>query len=553
LKLVIIGGGAGGPTAAARARRLDEFSEIVMFERGENVSFAHCGLPYYIGGVIGERKNLLVSNPHQLRKRYNIDVRLKSEVKAILPATKEIEVVDLTINKTYSEKYDHLILSTGAEPFRPETSGEASGRVFVLRNLADADSIFRFISERKPRRAVCIGGGFIGLEMVENLRLLNIEVTVVEMASQLLPPLDPEMAEILEDVLIEKQVKLLLSTSVSKLEQNGDEVIVKLKQGDDIPCDMVLLSTGVKPRIELALKARIEVGNLGGIKVNQFMQTSDPSIYAVGDSVETMNIVTGKPVIIPLAGPANRQARIAADNIYGRKAEYRGTLGTAGVSLFGVTAGMTGVSEKTLKSQSIPYKKCYLHPFSHATYYPDAEQMALKLLFAPGDGRILGVQIVGGAGVDKRIDVIATAIMANMNVHDLTDLELAYAPQIGSAKDAINMAGYVASNILLDDSPTAYWDELEGAPGGKPTVLDVRTRYEYSAGNVPGSVNIPVDDLRERLAELPKDMPVVTYCSVGQRSNIATRMLKQRGFNIKNLSGGFISYEQSHKNKKPKP
>lgn len=551
MKLVIIGGGAGGPTAAARARRLDEYSEIVMLERGENVSFAHCGLPYYIGGVINERKNLLVSSPHQLRKRYNIDVRTRSEVKSISTGAKEVEVVDLTNSRNYSEKYDRLILSTGAEPFKPEHSGNDSGRVFVLRNLADADAIFRFINQSKPRRAVCIGGGFIGLEMVENLRLLDIEVTVVEMANQLLPPLDSEMAEILQSVLRRKQVKLLLSTSVNSLVENNDEVTVKRKDGNDIQCDMVLLSAGVKPRVELARNAGIEIGELGGIKVNRFMQTSDPSVYAVGDSVETLNIVTGKPAIIPLAGPANRQARIAADNIYGRTAVYRGTLGTAAVSLFGVTAAMTGASEKMLKHHAIPYKKCYLHPFNHATYYPDSVQMAFKLLFSPEDGKILGAQIVGGDGVDKRIDVIATAIMAKMNVDDLTDLELAYAPQIGSAKDAINMAGYVASNILRNDAPTAYWDELEGEQDTKTTVLDVRTKSEYSAGSVPGSVNIPLDELRDRLAELPKDVPVDPYCAVGQRSYIATRMLLQRGFKVKNISGGFRSYQSSH-SKKPK-
>jgi NADPH-dependent 2,4-dienoyl-CoA reductase/sulfur reductase-like enzyme/rhodanese-related sulfurtransferase len=546
MKLVIIGGGAGGPTAAARARRLDEKAEIIMLERGENVSFAHCGLPYYIGGIISKRNNLLVSSAPQLRKRYLIDVRINSEVKSINPAAKEIEVTDLSTGKSYIEKYDRLILSPGAEPVRPGNPEGLSDRVFVLRNLADADEIFKFVGQKRPRRAVCVGGGFIGLEMVENLKQLEIEVTVVEMADQVLPPLDPEMAEIMQKTLRRQQVNLVLSATVEKMERNNDEVVVYLKGGQKIICDMVLLSAGVKPRIELAKKAGIEIGELGGIKVNEHMQTSAPDIYAVGDSVETRHMVTGKPVLIPLAGPANRQARVAVDHIYGREASYVGTLGTAILEAFDTTAAMTGAGEKMLKRHEIPYEKCYLHPFGHATYYPDADQMAIKLLFDRKDGRILGAQIVGGEGVDKRIDVIATAITAKMTVDDLTDLQMAYVPQFGSAKDAINMAGYVASNILHGDSPTSYWDELE-SQDENICILDVRTKPEFGAGAAPSARNIPLDELRDRLNELPKDAIIEAYCAVGIRSYIATRILMARGYKVRNKSGGYRTYEQSRR------
>jgi NADPH-dependent 2,4-dienoyl-CoA reductase/sulfur reductase-like enzyme/rhodanese-related sulfurtransferase len=546
MKLVIIGGGAGGPTAAARARRLDEFADIVMLERGEDVSFAHCGLPYYIGGVISDRGNLLVSSPQQLRQRYNIDVRTSSEVKRIIPESKQVEVVDLPNGNHYYEPYDRLILSPGAEPIRPGLSPVSSDRVFVLRNLADADDIFKFIHKKRPRRIVCIGGGFIGLEMVENLKLIGMEVTIVEMADQVLPPLDREMAEIVKQTLLRNDVRLILSDAVASITEHKKEMIVKLSSGDSISGDMVLLAAGVKPRIELAREAGIEIGKLGGIKVNKYLQTSAPDIYAVGDCVETEHLVTGRPVLIPLAGPANRQARVAVDNIYGRNIVYRGTLGTAIVSVFETTAAITGASEKTLIKSGIAYAKCYLHPFDHATYYPDAAQMALKLLFSPDDGRVLGAQIVGGEGIDKRIDVLATAIMARMTVDELAELQLAYVPQFGSAKDAVNMAGYVASNIWHGDAPTTYWDTTAD-PAEKTLLLDVRNKTECRSGTVPNSKNIPLDELRSRLGELPEDTTIEPYCVVGIRSYVATRILQQRGYRVKNISGGFRSY-QSTKN-----
>jgi NADPH-dependent 2,4-dienoyl-CoA reductase/sulfur reductase-like enzyme/rhodanese-related sulfurtransferase len=416
--------------------------------------------------------------------------------------------------------------------------------IFTLRNLTDADTIMKFITEKKPKKAVVVGGGYIGLEMAENLRHRGIGVTVVEMLEQVLLFLDPEMAEIVKGKLQSNGIELALSDPVASFSRRDGQIIVRVKSRAEIPCDMVMLSIGVKPNVGLARSAGLEIGERGGIRVNEYMQTSAPHIYAVGDAVETMHIVPGELVVLPLAGPANRQARIAVDNIYGRGVAYRGILGTGIIKLFDVTAASTGANEKLLKQWNIPYEKCYLHPFSHANYYLGASQMALKVLFSSYNGRLLGVQIVGDDGVDKRIDVFATAIMAGMNVDDLTQLELGYVPQYGSAKDAVNMAGYVASNILHGDAPVVHWDELDERGYKEALLLDVRKEDEFKEGAVPEAKNIPLDKLRNRLNELSEDNAIYPYCAAGQRSYMATRILKQRGFNVKNVSGGFRSYKK---------
>jgi len=544
MKLVVVGGGAGGPTAAARARRLDEHAEVVMFERGEHVSYAHCGLPYYTGGIIADRDQMLVSNPEQLKQRYRIEVRTQSEVRAILSEAREIEVVNLLTGENYREPYDKLILALGADPVRPPIPGIDLEGIFTLRNLTDADAILRFIAEKKPRKAVVVGGGFIGIEMAENFKHRGMGVTVVEMLEQILLFLDREMAEIVQNRLEDNGIELALSDAVDSFTQRDGQIIVRLNSGRDIPCDMVMLSIGVRPNIELAKSAGLEIGERGGIKVNRYMQTSDPHIYAVGDAVESWHLVTGESVLVPLAGPANRQARMVADNIYGYNTAYRGILGTSLLKVFDMTVAATGANEKTLKRLGIPCEKCYLHPNSHASYYPGASQMALKVLFSPDSGRVLGVQIVGGDGVDKRVDVFATAIMAGMTVDDLVHLELGYVPQYGTAKDAVNMAGYVASNIIHGKAPVAHWDELAGEEKGKALLLDVRSEEEYMEDAVPGATSLPLDELRDRLGELPEDRAIHAYCAVGQRSYIATRICTQHGFNAKNVSGGIRTYKK---------
>ena len=543
MKLLIIGGGAGGPAAASRARRLDEESEIIMFEKGEHVSYGHCGLPYYIGGVIEDRTNLLVSNPTKFRQLYNVDVRIKSLVKKINTDAKTIEVVNLNTGESYNEPYDKLILSTGAEPIKPNMPGINIDGIFTLRNLTDADKINQFIKDRKPNKAVVIGGGFIGLEIAENFVNLNMDVTIVEMLDQVMPIIDREMADIVHRTLTLHGINLVLSDPVSEFRKEDGQVIVKLKSGKEINCDIVMLSIGVKPDIELARSAGLEIGDINGIKVNEYMQTSDPNIYAIGDAVQTKHLVTGKSVLVPLAGPAARQARIAVNNIYGRNEKYKGTLGTSLVKVFETTIGSVGANEKTLKQLGIPYLKSYVEPFSHVTYYPGSAQMSIKLLFSPNDGRILGSQIIGSEGVDKRIDTLAVAISDGKTVEDLYHLELGYVPQFGSAKEAINIAGYVATNILKGDMPVAYWEDFEKLNDGNAIFLDVRPKDVIGMGMIPGAKNIPLDELRNRLNELPNDKPIYVYCNVGVESYIATRMLRLHGFDARNMSGGYGIYK----------
>ncbi|SNX54017.1 CoA-disulfide reductase [Thermoanaerobacterium sp. RBIITD] len=549
MKVLIVGGVAGGASAAARLRRLDENAEIILFEKGEYISFANCGLPYYIGEVIKDREKLIVETPEAMSKRFKIDVRINSEVTKILPNEKAVIVYDKLHDKTYKESYDKLILSPGAEPIKPPMPGIDGENVFTLRNIPDTYMIKDYVDNNKPQRAVVVGGGFIGLEVAENLHKRGLDVTVVELADHVIAPLDYEMAAIVHQHLRDKGVNLILKDGVKELIHKEKYTQVLLNSGKIIDTDMVVLGIGVKPDIKLALDAGLTIGNTHGIKVNQYMQTSDPNIYAVGDAVEVKDYINGNDALIPLAGPANKQGRIAADNIAGRKSTYNGTQGTSVVKIFDLTVATTGNNERLLKKFGINYEKTIIHPNSHASYYPDALPMSIKLLFSKDDGKILGAQIVGFDGVDKRIDVIATAIRSGMTVYDLEKLELSYAPPYSSAKDPVNMAGFVASNILKGDVNVFHWDDVSKIDKAKTFLLDVRTNMEYSLGNIDGSVNIPVDELRDRLDEIPKDKEILVYCQVGLRGYLACRILSQHGFKfVKNLSGGYKTYKAATTN-----
>lgn len=542
MKLVIVGGVAGGASAATRARRLAEDAEIILFERGPDVSFANCGLPYYLGGEITSREKLLVVNPELLRSRFELDVRVRTSVEVIDRPRKKMRVRDLTSGQQYEETYDKLILAPGAAPLRPSLPGIDLPGILTLRNLQDMDRIKQRLDEG-VRQAVVVGAGFIGLELAENFVRLGINTTVVELQDQVLPPFDLEMTTPIATELVDKGVVLMLGQSAEAFEQAPQGLLVRLKSGECLPTQLVILSVGVRPENTLAVAAGLEVGPRGGIKVNEHMQTSDPDIYAVGDAVEIKDFVTGQPAQVPLAGPANRQGRIAADHIFGRPSQYRGTQGTAIVRVFDRTAAMTGAAEKTLRRIQRAYRKVYVHPAHHAGYYPGAEAMTLKLLFDPQDGKLLGAQAVGGAGVDKRIDVLAVAIQAGLTVFDLEEMELAYSPQFGSAKDPINMAGFVASGLLRGDHPQTDIEAfINTPPSQRAFLLDVRTAKEFSVGSIPGATNIPVDELRARLKELPRDREIAAYCQVGQRGYVATRILKQAGFSASNLGGGYKTY-----------
>ncbi len=546
MKLLIIGGVAGGASAAARARRLSEDAHIVLIERGPDVSFANCGLPYYVGGQIVDRDKLLIVTPQRMQTRYNLDVRVRSSVEAIDRTSKKVRIRQLDTGRVYEESYDKLILAPGAAPLRPPIPGIDLPGIFTLRNMQDMDRIVQRLAEG-VRQAVVVGAGFIGLELVENLVRRGIATTVVELQDQVLPPFDKEMTTPIAEHLTAQGVTLLLGQSAEAFQQTPEGLAVQLKSGQKLPAQLVVLGIGVRPENPLAVDAGLEVGPRGGIRVNDRLQTSDPDIYAVGDAIEVQDFVTGEPTQVPLAGPANRQGRIAADNIFGRTARYRGTQGTAIVGVFQCTAAMTGSSEKVLRRAKRPYRKIYVHPAHHAGYYPGAEAMTLKLLFDPQTGRVLGAQAVGGAGVDKRIDVLAVAIQAGMTVFDLEEMELAYAPQYGSAKDPVNMAGFVAAGWLRGDHPQVDVETLLATPPDqRPFLLDVRTAEEFSAGHIPAAVNIPVDDLRAHLSELPHERDIAVYCQVGQRGYLATRILRQKGFAASNISGGYKTYRLVH-------
>lgn len=543
MKIAIVGGVAGGASAAARARRLSEEAQIIVFERGPEPSFANCGLPYYVGGEIADRDRLLVAPKQRLIQRHRLDVRTGQSVEAIDRRRKRLTVKNLADGTTYEESYDKLILAPGAAPLRPPIPGADLPGVHTLRDLRDADRLHEVT--QTARRAVIVGAGFIGLEMAENLVRRGIETTVVELADQVLPPWDREMTTPIAQHLVDQGVRLVLSDSAAEFAPILPKgLTVQLKSGEELDVDFVVLSVGVRPENPLATAAGLEVGPRGGIRVNRHMQTSDPDIYAVGDVVEVRDFVTGDPIQIPLAGPANRQGRIAADHVFGRDSTYRGTQGTAVVGVFDMTAAMTGLSEKVLQRMGRTYEKIYLHPTQHAGYYPGAEPMSLKLLFDPQDGRVLGAQAVGRDGVDKRIDVLAMAIQAGMTVFDLEEAELAYAPQFGAAKDPINMAGFIAAGVVRGDCAVAHEADLPDTIVEEPVLVDVRTADEFACGHIPGAINVPLDELRDRVGQLDRRQRYIAYCEVGQRGYLATRILMQAGFDAANLSGGYRTYCQ---------
>ena len=543
MKLLIVGGVAGGASAAARARRLSEAAEIIVFERGPDVSFANCGLPYYVGGEIADRNKLLVTSVERLKSRFRLDVRTGSTVEKISRDSKTVVVREFPSGRQYEESYDKIILAPGAAPLRPPIPGINLPGIETLRNLQDVDRIKAAV-DRGIQRVIVIGGGFIGLELVENFVRRGLSTTVVQLQDQVLPPFDKEMTVPLEQAMREKGVTLYLNETAAAFEQTSDGLLVQLKSGSRLPADLVVLGVGVRPENQLALDAGLLTGPRGGIRVNDALQTSDPDIYAVGDAIEVKDVISGEPVQVPLAGPANRQGRIAADNVFGRSSRYRGTQGTAILGLFDQTIAITGASEKVLRRMNRSFRKIYVHPAHHAGYYPGAEQMTIKLLFGPSDGRILGAQAVGGKGVDKRIDVLAVAIQANLSVFDLEEMELCYAPQYGSAKDPVNMAGFVAAGLLRGDHPQMDIESfLSTSPEQRPFLVDVRTPQEFSQGSIPGAVNIPVDDLRSRLNELPRDKTIAAYCQVGQRGYLATRILLQSNFDAVNIGGGYKTFK----------
>ncbi|MDP4083651.1 MAG: CoA-disulfide reductase [Bacillota bacterium] len=540
-KIVIIGGVAGGATAAARLRRLDEKSQIVLFERGEHISFANCGLPYYIGETIKDRGKLLVQTVEGMSKKFNLDIRVSTEVTKINRIKKTVEVRNLITNEEYEESYDALILSPGAKPIFPNIEGVSEAKnVFTLRNIPDTDKIKAVVDQEQPKNAVIVGGGFIGLEMAENLVERGLNVTVVEMANQVMAPLDYEMAAIVHKHLIEKGVNLILNDGVKAFEENG--TVIELSSGKQLPSDLTLLSIGVRPENQLAKDAGLNIGERGGIQVNEFLQTNDESIFAIGDAIEVTDYINGNAAMIPLAGPANRQGRIVANNIYGKQETYKGTLGTSIAKVFDLTVATTGNNEKRLKQLNIPYQAIHTHPSSHAGYYPGAAPIALKLLFDPNEGYILGAQAVGKDGVDKRIDVIATAIKGNLTVFDMTEIELSYAPPFSSAKDPVNMAGYVATNIINGEVETVQWDEIDKIIENNGLLIDVREPKERENGFIKGSINMPLGDIREHLEELPKNETIYVSCQVGLRGYLAARILSENGFKVKNLDGGWKTY-----------
>ena len=556
-KIVIVGGVAGGATSAARLRRLDEFAEIVMFERGEHISFANCGLPYYIGGAIAERRALLLQTPESFRRRFNVDVRTQSEVLSINRGQKTVRVNNLRTGETYDEEYDKLILAPGGSPIKPPIPGIDSRRVFTLRNIADIDRIKNFINENNPRSAAVAGGGFIGIEMAENLMAAGLETSIIELADQVIAPLDFDMACDVHRHLRQQGVTLLLNNGLQKIAEDADGVdgaegagsvdgadglTIELQNGS-LRADMLILAIGVRPDSGLAKAAGLDVSGRGGIVTDKHMRTSDPDIYAVGDAAEVTDFVTGQAAMIPLAGPANKQARVAADNICGIPTEYTGSQGSAVIKVFDMTVASTGINEKTAARLGMNYDKVFLWLPGHAGYYPGARPMSMKVIFEKESGKILGAQIAGFEGADKRCDVLAVAIRAGMMAADLTQLELCYAPPYSSAKDPVNMAGFAIENILTGKVKNFHWHEVGDLPrDGSVTLLDVRNPQETALGSIEGFVNIPLDSLRERIGELDVSKPAYVHCQSGMRSYVAARILSQRGFDVYNLSGGYRLY-----------
>ena len=554
-KIIIVGGVAGGATAAARLRRLDEHAEIIMFERGDHISFANCGLPYHIGGVIAARENLLLQTPGSFHRRFNVDVRVQSEVLSIDRSAKTVTVQNKKTFETYTESYDKLILSPGGAPIRPPIEGINSERVFTLRNVADTDRIKAYIQEQRPKCAAVVGGGFIGIEMAENLKDAGLDVSIIELADQVIAPLDMDMACEVHQYLKQKGVSLYLNNGFKKITEQNKILVVELSNGS-IETDMVILAIGVKPESQLAKEAGLDVNSRGGIVVDKHMRTSDPAIFAVGDAVEINDFVTGQKAMIPLAGPANKQGRIAADNICGIPSEYPGTQGSAVIKVFDMTVAFTGANEKTAKRLGLNYDKVFLWLSGHAAYYPGSKSMSMKVIFEKESGKILGAEIVGFDGVDKRCDVLAVAIRAGMTAKDLTQLELCYAPPYSSAKDPVNMAGFAIENVLTGKVKNFHWHDVDSLPrDGSVTLLDVRNPNEFSQGHIDGFINIPLDSLREHIGKrepqpgpkgedspLDYSRPVYVHCLSGMRSYVAARILTQNGFEVYNLSGGYRLY-----------
>ncbi|WNJ97546.1 FAD-dependent oxidoreductase [Vibrio ruber] len=559
-KIVIIGGVAGGASAAARARRLSETAQILMFERGPFISFANCGLPYHIGGEIKERSKLLLQTPESFLARFNVDVRVMSEVLRINREEKTITVRHLPDQSEYTESYDFLLLSPGAGPVVPPIPGLDNPLTHSLRNIPDMDKILQTIHTNQVDHATVVGGGFIGLEMMEAFHQLGIKTTLLEMADQVMTPVDREMAGFVHAEIKAKGIDLRLSTALKSVEfkpttslasmdsgqtehqhVNGELELI-LSDGDTLTTDILIMAIGVRPETKLASEAGLQIGELGGIYTNEYMQTSDPSIYAVGDAIEDKDFVTGKQTLVPLAGPANRQGRMAADNMLGRSETYQGTQGTAICKIFDLAVASTGKNEKQLKREGVTYQKVYVHTASHASYYPGAEVVSFKMLFDPKSGKIFGAQAVGKDGVDKRIDVMAVAQRAGMTVEQLQHLELTYAPPYGSAKDVINQAAFVANNLIKGDSTAIHFDEIDHLTD-EQLLLDVRNPGELQNGYLEGAINIPVDQLRQRLNELPKDKEIIIYCQVGLRGNVAYRQLVNNGFRARNLIGGYRTYK----------
>lgn len=544
MKVLIVGGVAGGASAAARIRRLDENAQIIVFERSGFVSYANCGLPYYIGGVITDEHELTLQTPESFSSRFNIDVRIRHEVTAVDPENKTVTVRNLETESEFTESYDKLLLSPGAKPVMPKLSGMNSDRIFTLRTVEDTVRIHDFIKTHRPESAVLAGGGFIGLEMAENLRHMGLDVTVIQRSDQVLPPFDRDMAAQIHTLLAGNGVKLKLNSAVAGFSQEDGSVSTLIEGDSPLSSDMVILAIGVAPDTSLAESAGLELGIKGSIVVNEKMETSVPDIYAVGDAVEVIHSVTGQKAVISLAGPANRQGRIAADNICGGSSRYPGSQGSSVIKLFDMTAASTGINEKTAKASGIKYDKIVLSPSDHAAYYPGSTLLTMKLLWEKESLRILGAQIAGYSGADKRIDVIATAIRAGMKVTDLAALDLAYAPPYSSAKDPVNMAGFMAENIENGIVKQFHWHDIDELIGKNDiTLLDARTPEEYAAGHINGFVNIPVDELRSRIGELDIKTPVYVMCQSGLRSYIAARILKQNGFDCYNFSGGYRFWE----------
>ena len=547
-RIVIVGGVAGGAGAATRARRLCEDCEIIVLERGPYVSFANCGLPYFIGGEIIQRNSLLLQTPATLRAQFNLDVRVNSEVLSIDAAAQVITVREVVTGREYELPYDALVLSPGASPLRPPIPGIERPGHFSVRNIPDIEYIANWINDCEECRAVVVGGGYIGLEMAEQLKQRGLSVTLLEAMPQVMTPLDPEMAAWLHLELVANGIELHLNDPVAAFEapsstETARASVVVLKSGKRVEADLVILGLGVRPETLLAKTAGLELGSLGGIRVNDHMQTSDPHIWAVGDAIEVKDAVTGAWSHIPLAGPANRQGRIAADNICGRSSHYDGTWGTAILRLFTLSAGCTGANEKSLRKAGIPFQTVYLHPGSHAGYYPGAQLIAMKILFAPDTGKLLGAQAVGPDGIDKRIDILATALQAGRTMDDIAELELAYAPPFGSAKDPVNMAGMIAQDVLHGDVQLAQWSEIATLDPAQTFLLDVRRPDERAKGFIPGSTHIPLDQIRSRMNELPRDREIIAYCQSGQRSYFTSRILLQHGFRVRNLTGSYRTWK----------